>query len=72
MPNMDLIITEATVVAWRKKGGRQGSKGEALLEIETDKAVTKSNRRPTAFWWKSSPTRAPWSRSVNNWEPSRD
>ncbi len=40
MPNMDLIITEATVVAWLKKLGEPVRKGEALLEIETDKAVT--------------------------------
>jgi 2-oxoisovalerate dehydrogenase E1 component len=40
MPNMDLIITEATVVGWLKKIGEPVSKGEALLEIETDKAVT--------------------------------
>ena len=40
MPNMDLIITEATVVSWFKKVGDAVSKGEALLEIETDKAVT--------------------------------
>ena len=40
MPNMDLIITEATVVAWLKKIGDAVHKGEPLLEIETDKAVT--------------------------------
>jgi 2-oxoisovalerate dehydrogenase E1 component len=40
MPNMDLIITEATVVSWLKKLGEPVRKGEALLEIETDKAVT--------------------------------
>lgn len=40
MPNMDLIITEATVVAWLKKVGESVQKGEALLEIETDKAVS--------------------------------
>jgi 2-oxoisovalerate dehydrogenase E1 component len=40
MPNMDLIITEATVVSWFKKVGEKVAKGEALLEIETDKAVT--------------------------------
>ena len=40
MPNMDLIITEATVVAWLKQVGDTVRKGEALLEIETDKAVT--------------------------------
>jgi 2-oxoisovalerate dehydrogenase E1 component len=40
MPNMDLIITEATIVAWFKKVGEKVNKGEPLLEIETDKAVT--------------------------------
>ncbi len=40
MPNMDLIITEATIVAWFKNIGETVAKGEALLEIETDKAVT--------------------------------
>jgi len=40
MPNMDLIITEATVVGWFKRVGERVGKGEALLEIETDKAVT--------------------------------
>jgi 2-oxoisovalerate dehydrogenase E1 component len=40
MPNMDLIITEATIVAWFKKVGDKVVKGEPLLEIETDKAVT--------------------------------
>jgi 2-oxoisovalerate dehydrogenase E1 component len=40
MPNMDLIITEATVVAWLKKIGDAVKKGEAVMEIETDKAVS--------------------------------
>jgi 2-oxoisovalerate dehydrogenase E1 component len=40
MPNMDLIITEATIVSWFKKVGDKVTKGEALLEIETDKAVS--------------------------------
>jgi 2-oxoisovalerate dehydrogenase E1 component len=40
MPNMDLIITEATIVDWFKKVGDNVAKGEALLEIETDKATT--------------------------------
>jgi pyruvate/2-oxoglutarate dehydrogenase complex dihydrolipoamide acyltransferase (E2) component len=35
-----LIITEATVIAWLKKAGDVVRKGEALVEIETDKAVT--------------------------------
>jgi len=40
MPNMDLIITEATVVAWLKQVGDTVHKGDALLEIETDKATS--------------------------------
>ncbi len=40
MPNMDLIITEGTVVAWLKKVGDRVRSGEAVVEIETDKAVT--------------------------------
>ena len=40
MPNMDLIITEATIVAWLKKVGDPVRLGEAIVEIETDKAVT--------------------------------
>ncbi|MBN2021183.1 MAG: hypothetical protein JW809_00170 [Pirellulales bacterium] len=39
MPNMDLIITEATVVAWSRQVGDRVTKGETLLEIETDKSV---------------------------------
>ena len=40
VPNMDLIITEATVVAWLKKIGDPVRQGEAVVELETDKAVT--------------------------------
>ncbi len=40
VPNMDLIITEATVVAWLKKPGEAVRQGEAIVEMETDKAVT--------------------------------
>ena len=40
VPNMDLIITEATVVSWLKKVGESVRQGEALVEIETDKAVS--------------------------------
>jgi 2-oxoisovalerate dehydrogenase E1 component len=39
MPNMDLIITEATVVGWLKKIGDKVQLGETLLEVETDKAT---------------------------------
>jgi len=40
MPNMDLTITEATVVAWRKQVGDTVQAGEPVVEVETDKAVT--------------------------------
>jgi 2-oxoisovalerate dehydrogenase E1 component len=40
MPNMDLTITEATVVTWLKKVGEPVRSGEAVVEMETDKAVT--------------------------------
>lgn len=40
MPNMDLIVTEATVVTWLKKPGDTIRIGEAVVEVETDKAVS--------------------------------
>jgi 2-oxoisovalerate dehydrogenase E1 component len=40
MPNMDLIITEAKVVAWLKKVGDPLRQGDAVVEIETDKATS--------------------------------
>ena len=39
MPNMDLTITEATIVRWMKKIGDTVRAGEGLVEVETDKAV---------------------------------
>lgn len=39
MPNMDLTITEATVVSWLKQPGEAVAAGEAVVEMETDKAV---------------------------------
>jgi 2-oxoisovalerate dehydrogenase E1 component len=39
MPNMDLTITEATVVAWLKQPGDLVVAGEPVVEMETDKAV---------------------------------
>ena len=40
MPNMDLTITEATVVKWLKQIGERVTTGEPVVEMETDKAVT--------------------------------
>ncbi len=39
IPNMDLTITEAKVVAWLKKPGESVSLGEPVAEIETDKSA---------------------------------
>jgi len=39
MPALEIAQETGTLVAWRKKEGEQVTKGETLLEIETDKAV---------------------------------
>jgi pyruvate dehydrogenase E2 component (dihydrolipoamide acetyltransferase) len=39
MPALEMAQDTGTLVAWRKKEGEPVSKGEPLLEIETDKAV---------------------------------
>ncbi|MFH1266066.1 MAG: pyruvate dehydrogenase complex E1 component subunit beta [Planctomycetota bacterium] len=39
VPNMDLTITEVTVVQWLKKIGDTIRAGEGVVEVETDKAV---------------------------------
>ena len=39
MPKMDHLSEESMVVVWRKQTGEQVTKGEILLEIETDKSV---------------------------------
>ncbi len=40
MPNQDLTVTEARVVQWLKQVGDTVTAGEAVVEVETDKAVT--------------------------------
>ena len=40
MPNQDLTVTEARVIQWLKQVGDTVSAGEAVVEVETDKAVT--------------------------------
>jgi pyruvate/2-oxoglutarate dehydrogenase complex dihydrolipoamide acyltransferase (E2) component len=40
MPKIGLDMDEGTISAWYKKIGDRVTQGEALLEIETDKAVT--------------------------------
>ena len=39
MPRLSDSMTEATVVAWLKQAGQSFSRGEPLLEVETDKAT---------------------------------
>jgi len=40
MPKIGLDMEEGTIVHWDKKVGDKVVRGEKLLEIETDKAVT--------------------------------
>jgi len=40
MPHGDLTVTEATVVKWYKQVGQPVAKGEAVVDVETDKAVS--------------------------------
>src|SRR5215469_4346477 len=39
MPALEMAQENGKLMAWRKKEGERVSKGEPLLEIETDKAV---------------------------------
>jgi 2-oxoisovalerate dehydrogenase E1 component len=39
MPNVDLTVNEARVIQWLKKVGQRVAQGEAVVEVETDKAV---------------------------------
>src|SRR5260370_6781014 len=39
MPALGMAQTTGIVVAWKKQAGDQVTKGEPLLEVETDKAV---------------------------------
>jgi pyruvate dehydrogenase E2 component (dihydrolipoamide acetyltransferase) len=39
MPALEMAQENGTLIAWRKKEGQAVSKGEPLLEVETDKAV---------------------------------
>ncbi len=39
MPALEMAQDTGTLVSWRKKEGETVTKGEILLEIETDKAV---------------------------------
>jgi pyruvate dehydrogenase E2 component (dihydrolipoamide acetyltransferase) len=39
MPALEMAQETGTLIAWRKKEGDKVSKGEPLLEIETDKAI---------------------------------
>ncbi len=39
MPNQDLTVAEATVVRWLKKVGDAVTRGEIIVEVETEKAI---------------------------------
>lgn len=40
MPMLGEVMEEGTVVRWRKQEGDGVEKGEVILEVETDKAVS--------------------------------
>ncbi len=40
MPKIGLDMTEGTITTWLKQVGDQVEEGEAIAEIETDKATT--------------------------------
>jgi pyruvate dehydrogenase E2 component (dihydrolipoamide acetyltransferase) len=40
MPHGDLTVTEATVIKWYKKVGEPVKKGETVVDVETDKAIS--------------------------------
>jgi pyruvate/2-oxoglutarate dehydrogenase complex dihydrolipoamide acyltransferase (E2) component len=39
MPKLGHLLEEATVFAWRRSEGEAVTKGEVLVEVETEKAV---------------------------------
>ena len=39
MPDLATVDSGVTIVAWLKEPGEQVRRGEALLEVETDKAI---------------------------------
>ena len=39
MPALEMAQETGKLVSWRKKEGQSVSKGEPLLEVETDKAI---------------------------------
>src|SRR5205085_12535201 len=39
VPQLSESVSEATLVAWRKKAGEPGKRDENLIDIETDKVV---------------------------------
>jgi 2-oxoisovalerate dehydrogenase E1 component len=40
MPNQDLTITEATILRWLSQEGEAVAKGQPVVEVETEKAVS--------------------------------
>lgn len=39
MPSLSPTMSEGTIVSWKKKEGDRISPGDALCEIQTDKAI---------------------------------
>ena len=40
MPDLGTTVDKVTLIAWLKQEGEQIKRGEALCEVETDKATT--------------------------------
>ena len=40
MPDLSTTVDKVTLIAWLKQEGEQIKRGEALCEVETDKATT--------------------------------
>src|ERR1700694_3110945 len=59
MPALGMAQTTGIVVQWKKQAGDQVSKGEPLLEVETDKAVVEVEAPASGTLMSISPEAAP-------------
>ncbi len=66
MPQASDTMTEGTVVKWLKKEGEKIASGEAVAEIETDKAVMEMEL-PRACCSRPWPQTVNWFRSERYW-----
>ena len=71
MPALEMAQETGKLLAWRKNEGEQVTKGEPLLEIETDKAVVEVEAPADGLLAGShgarSVTKFPWARPLPGW-----